>query len=89
MKQLEEDFPHRLKIKTKKEFRLKKAFGYDYPGIVVIPRKFNNVRISRIQNYIEVGGCKFCYLHGREAPNFTFSKQRNRNWKRYRKTRWK
>ncbi|MCW3805734.1 hypothetical protein [Plebeiibacterium marinum] len=89
MKHFEEDFPLRLKVKTKKEFRLKKAFGCYYPGVVDIPKKFNNVRISRIQNYIEMGGCQYCFPHGRETPNSTISKQRNKNWKRYRKTRWK
>ena len=89
MKQFEEDYPHRLKVKTKKEFRLKKAFGCYNPGLVDIPRKFNNVRISRIQNYIEMGGCQYCFPHGRETSNSTISKQRNKNWKRYRKTRWK
>ncbi|WP_198931804.1 hypothetical protein [Labilibacter marinus] len=89
MKHYEEEFPYELKGKAKKEFRLKKAFGYYYPGLVDIPKKFSNVRISRIQNYIEVGGCNFCFPHGIDTPNSTHEKRRNRNWKRYRKTRWK
>ncbi len=89
MKHFEEDYPLRLNVKTKKNFRLKKAFGCYYPGVVDIPQKFNNVRISRIQNFIEVGGCCYCFPHGRETINSTMSKRRNRNWKRFRKTRWK
>ncbi|WP_071797497.1 hypothetical protein [Labilibacter marinus] len=89
MEHFEENLPHSFKVKTKKEFRLKKAFGCYYPGLVDIPKKYNNVRISRIQNFIEMGGCRFCYPHGRETPNSTLKKGRNRNWKRYRKTRWK
>ncbi len=89
MKRFEEEIPYRVTVKTKKEFRLGKAFGYYYEGIVDIPVKFSNVKISRIQNFIEVGGCPYCFPHGIETPNSTMDKRRNNNWKRYRKTKWK
>ncbi len=89
MKHFEEEFPYRLKVKTKNEFRLKKAFGYYYPGLVDIPKKYNNVRISRFQNYTKTGGCNYCFPHGRETYNSTMSKEHNKNWKKFRKTRWK
>ncbi len=89
MKYFAEDIPYGLKVKTKKELRLRKAFGCYYQDLVDIPKKFSNVRISRIQNFIEMGGCPYCFPHGRETINSTLDKRKNRNWKRYRKTRWK
>ncbi|MCU4162977.1 hypothetical protein [Carboxylicivirga caseinilyticus] len=49
------------RIKTKFEHRIRKAFGIDENGVVVIPRRFGNRQISRIHNYLKMGGCSYCF----------------------------
>lgn len=82
------DLPNYYNIDGRKAKRLLKAFGKDDFGIAALPRKIGNVRISRIHNFDKVGGCTYCFPHGFECTNSTLSK-RIRNWKQYRKTRWK
>lgn len=79
----------KIHVKTKRPRIVKKAFGIDDLGIIDIPIKFSNVKISRMHNVEKVGGCTYCFPHGIECTNATEDKRHNRNWKRYRKTQWK
>ena len=76
--------------KTKKAHRMRKAFGFDEYGIIDMPRKISNVKISRIINYLDVGGCPFCFPHGIECTNSTAGKLRKHNsWKKHRRKQWR
>lgn len=77
-----------FRIKDKKEYRLKKAFGIDDLGNAILPRKISNVKISRFQNFDKMGGCSYCFPHGIECTNAILVNQ-TRNWKKHRKTQWK
>lgn len=71
-----------------KNKKLQKAFGIGEDGIILVPFKYSNVKLSRLDNYDKMGGCYFCFPHGVDCIN---SKQSNiqRNWKRFRKTQYK
>ncbi|MDJ1466648.1 hypothetical protein QNI19_06850 [Cytophagaceae bacterium DM2B3-1] len=73
-------------MKVNKKF--KDAFGCDETGFIALPIKFSNVRISRIENCDDMGGCSFCFPHGFESTNAKESKYQ-RNWKKFRRTQWK
>ena len=77
-----------VKVKTKKAYRMQRMFGIDELGIIDVPRKFSNIRISRIQNFIERGGCPFCFPHGDETSNSKYGNLQ-KNWKKFRRTQWK
>jgi hypothetical protein len=70
----------------KREKQLKKAFGLNELGIVNIPKKFSNVQFSRLI-YCKKE-CSYCFPHGWETSNSTLNNNQ-RNWKKFRKTRWK
>lgn len=72
-------------MKRKKRFA--KVFGVNEHGFADFPPKFSNVQISRIL-YGNLLGCSYCFPHGWETSNSTISK-RQRNWKKFRKTKWK
>jgi hypothetical protein len=71
----------------KKEKWMRKAFGMDESGYANLPVKISNVQLSRIL-YGNERGCSHCFPHGLETSNSTVL-NRQRNWKRFRKTRWK
>ncbi|NJB82070.1 phosphate ABC transporter substrate-binding protein [Wenyingzhuangia aestuarii] len=73
-------------MKQYKKFR--KAFGVNEFGLIDFPRKFSNVKISRISNFEKMGGCPFCFPHGIETCNSTTHKNK-RNWKNSRFKQWK
>ncbi|KOY85982.1 phosphate ABC transporter substrate-binding protein [bacterium 336/3] len=66
---------------------LKKAFGVNEWGLVDYPIKISNVKVSRVL-YGNDMGCSRCFPHGYETTNSTIGK-RQRNWKKFRKTKWK
>jgi hypothetical protein len=63
---------------------LKKAFGVNEWGLVDYPTKTSNVKIERVR----YRGCPWCFPHGYETTNSTIN-NRQKNWKKFRKTRWK
>lgn len=71
----------------KKQKQMQKAFGINEFGQADLPVKISNVQISRI-TYGPERGCSWCFPHGFETSNSTIS-NRQRNWKRFRRTRWK
>jgi hypothetical protein len=72
-------------MRYKKCYR--KAFGLNEAGLIDFPAKISNVRIERIE-WGNLMGCSWCFPHGWETINSTIGKQQ-RNWKKYRKKRWK
>lgn len=64
-----------------------KAFGKNEFGLVDVPVKISNVQISRLL-VGEIMGCSYCFPHGMETSNSVYEKYQ-RNWKKYRKTKWK
>ncbi len=78
-----------VSVKTKHLHRIKNTFDYNEYGIADISMKIGNRRISRIHNFMKMGGCSYCFPHGIECINSTASKRRNRNWKLYRMRQWK
>lgn len=73
--------------KPNRSRRLKKAFGTDNKGLAILPRKISNVKVSRIRNAEERGGCTRCFPHGTETTNASVKKKK-RSWKNQRKTQW-
>lgn len=71
----------------KREWRLKKAFGENEVGITDLPKKVSGVTISRIIIGEETG-CSRCFPHGYETIN-SHIYNRQRSWKKQRKTKWK
>ncbi|ASE63987.1 phosphate ABC transporter substrate-binding protein [Chryseobacterium indologenes] len=71
----------------KKAKRLKQKFGFNTYGLIDFPKKISGVQISRILYGTELG-CSYCFPHGIEVVNATYTKYQ-RNWKKYRKTQWK
>jgi len=71
----------------KKVKSLKKAFGVNEWGVIDYPIKISNVKVARVF-YGEKTGCSRCFPHGYETINSTIN-NRQRNWKKFRKTRWK
>jgi hypothetical protein len=72
----------------KRQKQMRKAFGINEFGLIDFPVKISNVQISRIV-YGNERGCSRCFPHGWETSNSTMFVNRQRNWKRFRKTRWK
>lgn len=72
----------------KHQKRMKKAFGSNEFGLVDFPIKISNVQISRI-SYGNEMGCSRCFPHGWETVNSTWFRNKQRNWKCFRKTKWK
>jgi hypothetical protein len=68
--------------------RLRRGFGVDEFGQIVLPHRFSNVKLSRIEHDKDRGGCGLCYPHGFETTNAT-DRKNNRSWKRQRKTKYK
>lgn len=66
---------------------LTKAFGLNEFGIVDIPKKISNVKVSRFLHG-EERGCTYCFPHGIETNNST-EKNKQRSWKKSRKTKYK
>jgi hypothetical protein len=62
----------------------KKAFGLDEYGHIDFPVKVSNVKLSRIVHQ----GYSYCFPHGYDTENSTID-NRQRNWKKYRKTKYK
>src|SRR5687768_3920321 len=71
----------------KRQKQMQKAFGINEFGLIDSPGKISNVQVSRIA-YGNDRGCSRCFPHGRETDNSTVV-NRQRTWKRFRKTRWK
>ncbi|MFZ6777333.1 hypothetical protein ACO0LD_10955 [Undibacterium sp. Ji83W] len=71
----------------KRECSLIKAFGKNEVGLADIPKKISGITISRII-IGEKSGCSRCFPHGYETINSHIG-NRQRNWKKQRKTKWK
>lgn len=71
----------------KRQKQMQKAFGINEFGFVDFPAKISNVQVSRVE-YCK-RECSFCFPHGWETSNSTRITNRQRSWKRFRKTRWK
>ena len=69
------------------EDRLIKMFGVNEGGLADFPNKISGITISRIL-IGEESGCSFCFPHGFETTNSHY-KNRQRIWKKHRKTQWK
>lgn len=67
--------------------QMQKAFGVDEFVHFNFPIKISNVRLARLL-YGNKSGCSYCFPHGYETVNSTVA-NRQRNWKRFRKTKWK
>jgi len=74
-------------MKKKNRISLRRAFGEDEYGELMLPRKMSGVRISRLF-FGEWMGCSFCFPHGRDTIN-NRRKKPLRSWKGYRRTQWK
>jgi len=61
-----------------------REFGKDEYGFSMLPVKYSNTKISRIDNTDKTGGCSFCFPHGIESTNSTWSNFQ-RSWKCFRK----
>lgn len=64
------------------------AFGLNEFGLIDLPRKISNVKISRLSNLEARGGCSICFPHGVDCNNSKFLKIK-KNWKKHRKHQWK
>ena len=67
--------------------KLKDAFSANAYGFACFPNKISGTTIARLL-YGDLRGCSWCFPHGWEVDNSTIS-NRQRNWKRFRKTQWK
>ena len=76
-----------IKLFMKGQKRMRDAFGDNEIGQPDLPVKISNVQIARMI-VGEKSGCSRCFPHGYEVSNSTISNSQ-RNWKRYRKTRWR
>jgi hypothetical protein len=72
----------------KRQRQMQKAFGVNEFGLVDFPVKISNIRISRII-YGNERGCSWCFPHGWETDNSTMFINSQRNWKCFRRTKWK
>ena len=70
-----------------KKKQMQKAFGVDEFDYFNFPIKISNVRLARLL-YGNKSGCSYCFPHGYETVNSTVA-NRQRNWKKFRKTKWK
>ena len=71
----------------KSEYRLIKMFGANEAGLANLPVRISGITISRIL-IGEESGCSWCFPHGFETVNSHIG-NRQRNWKKHRKTQWK
>ena len=71
----------------KREVRLVRAFGENEAGLADLPKKVSGIVVSRIV-LGEDTGCSWCFPHGFETVN-SHIVNRQRNWKKQRKTKWK
>jgi hypothetical protein len=71
----------------RKEYRLTNMFGVNEAGFADLPVKISGTTISRIL-IGEESGCSYCFPHGIETVNSHFD-NRQRSWKKHRKTQWK
>jgi len=71
----------------KKNKPLRQKFGFNEYGLIDFPKKISGTQISRLMYGNEMG-CSFCFPHGYEVVNAKYRKFQ-RNWKKYRKSRWK
>ncbi|EFK36984.1 Uncharacterised protein [Chryseobacterium gleum] len=71
----------------KKNKPLRQKFGFNEYGLIDFPKKISGTQISRLMYGNEMG-CSFCFPHGYEVVNAKYTKFQ-RNWKKYRKNRWK
>lgn len=78
---------YRMESTMKKEVRLIKAFGKNEYGLADTPEKVSGISISRIISG-EEAGCSYCFPHGYETVNSHID-NRQRSWKKQRKTSWK
>lgn len=71
----------------KRPRQLLKAYGQltDF-AFAALPPKHSNVQLARLR-YCKKE-CSFCFPHGFEVSNST-SNNRQRSWKRFRRTQWK
>ncbi len=74
--------------KTNRNNKLKKAFGKSETGLAALPEKYSNVKVSRVLDAEERGGCTRCFPHGFETTNATIKKNK-RSWKKRRKKQFK
>ncbi|WP_223606858.1 phosphate ABC transporter substrate-binding protein [Chryseobacterium sp. OSA05B] len=71
-----------------KKFKtLKQSFGINGYGLIDFPKKISGIQISRLKYGNEMG-CSYCFPHGFETAN-SHQENSQRNWKKYRNTRWK
>ena len=56
---------------------LRRAFGLDEQGSVMLPLKISNIRLSRIEHV--AGGGTRCFPHGPETTNST-DKKNKKTW---------
>lgn len=71
----------------RREYRLIKAYGKNEVGLADVPSKVSGVSVSRIIIGEETG-CSHCFPHGPETINSHIG-NRQRSWKKQRKTQWK
>ncbi|NHZ91750.1 phosphate ABC transporter substrate-binding protein [Massilia sp. CCM 8733] len=71
----------------KQHARLIKAFGHNEYGLVDFPQKISGTSVSRVKIRND-NGCSRCFPHGYETVN-SHIVNRQRCWKRQRKTQWK
>ena len=62
--------------RSKKNSKLIKAFGKNEYGFVNLSGKLGSRKVSRVLNYIKMGGCPFCFPHGFETINNKYKKNR-------------
>ncbi|MEO1257773.1 MAG: phosphate ABC transporter substrate-binding protein [Bacteroidota bacterium] len=67
--------------------KLKDAFSTNDYGFACLPNKISGTAIARLL-FGNLRGCSWCFPHGWEVDNSTVN-NRQRNWKKFRKTRWK
>lgn len=67
--------------------KMQKAFGLNEFEEIDFPWKISNTKIARLDIGNQMG-CIWCFPHGYETLNSTFSKNR-RNWKYHRRTQYK
>jgi len=70
----------------KRQKQVRKAFGMNEFGFIAIPARFSNVQVARMIHCKKE--CSFDFPHGFDTIKSTIA-NRQKNWKRFRKTRWK
>lgn len=77
-----------MRIKVNRNNKLKRLVGKGEMNTAAIPKKISNVKISRVFNAKERGGCTICFPHGFETINAT-NKKNKRSWKHHRRKQYK